>query len=69
MKQIETILYMGYNLTVLITEAQDDKATVEYFINGNQVKDWSKIKPDFQQLLTTLSDIVCKNLSLTKWSY
>ena len=66
---METIIYMGYNLSVLITEIENDNAQVEYFINGMQIKDWGKVKPDFQALFTALSDIVCKTLCLTKWSY
>lgn len=69
MKTIETITYMSYSLSVLITADEHDKATVEYFVNGLQITDWGKLKPDFQALLTTLSDVVCKNLALTKWSY
>lgn len=69
MKTIETIKYMNYDLTVLVTGGEHDKATVEYFVNGMQIMDWSKLKPDFQALLNTLADVVCKKLSLTKWSY
>lgn len=69
MKTIETTTYNGHNLTVLITEMDNDNAFVEYFINGMQVKEWSKIRPDFQALFITLSDVVCKNLCLNKSSY
>lgn len=46
-----------------------NKAAIEYFINGYQVTDWSKIKPVFQNLFTVISDEVCRNLKATKWSY
>lgn len=69
MKTIESITYMGYNLAVLVTGDDNDKAAVEYFINGMQVTDWGKIKPDFQAFFTTLADTTCKKLGLTKWSY
>lgn len=69
MKTIESITYMNHNLTVLITADKYDKAEVEYFVNGIHITDWSKLKPDFQSLFITLSDVVCKNLCLTKWKY
>ncbi len=69
MKTIEQISYMGYILAVLVTGDNNDKASVEYFINGMQVTDWSKIKPDFQDFFTCLADTTCKKLCLTKWSY
>lgn len=69
MKTIETVTYMGHNLAVLVTGDEHDKATVEYFVNGLEISDWDKLKPDFQALFSTLADVVCKNLSLTKWIY
>jgi len=66
---MKTIKYMNYDLTMLVTGDENDKANVEYFVNGLEINDWGKLKPDFQELLNTLADVVCKKLSLTKWSY
>jgi len=67
MKTIETIIYMKQELTVLVTADDRDRATVEYFLNGVQVTYLGALKRDFQELFTTLADVVCKSLSLTKW--
>lgn len=69
MKTIQNLTYGKDELTVLVTELDNEKAAVEYFINGYQVTDWSKIKPVFQNLLTAMADDVCKGYALTKWTY
>lgn len=69
MKTIETIIYKNHTLSVLITADEHDKASVEYFVNGLQITDWSKLKPDFQTMFSALADAECKILCLTKWSY
>ena len=51
------------------SQTEKGKAAVNYFLNGFEVTDWSKIKPVFQQLFTVIADDVCKNLGLIKWSY
>ncbi|HRH53293.1 MAG TPA: hypothetical protein PLN38_08215 [Chitinophagales bacterium] len=47
----------------------ETKAHVDYFIDGIQVTDWSKVAKRYQRLLTTLADNLCEGLCLTKWSY
>lgn len=69
MKTIQNITYGKDELTVLVTELDNDKAAVDYFINGYQITEWSQLKPVFKDLLTAASDDVCRNLRLTKWSY
>jgi len=69
MKTIETLTYNGFNLSVLVTVDNFDKATVEYFINGMEIGEWATIKHEFQLLFTSLVDITCKKLGATKWAY
>ena len=69
MKTIQNITYGKDELTVLVTEHDNDKAAVDYFINGYQITEWSQLKPVFKDLLTAAADDVCRNLRLTKWSY
>lgn len=74
MKTVESLIYQGVTLTILVTieevpDAEKDKAFVEYFINGYQVKDWGKIKAVYQQIFTAMADEECNKLSAVKWSY
>jgi hypothetical protein len=69
MKTLQNFTYGKEELTVVVTELDEKKAAVEYFINGIQISDWESIKPVFQNLLIAASDDVCNNLGLTKWSY
>ena len=69
MKTLRTLKTETFELAVLIEEVEPGKAQIDYFINGNQLVDWSKIKPIFQNLFTVLADDECKRLNLLKWSY
>jgi hypothetical protein len=70
MKQIETATINNNTLAVLIEwNDSDEKAYVDYFINGYHVTDWSKIKPIFQTILTAIANDLCNTHKLIKWSY
>lgn len=69
MKTLRTITEQGVQLAVVITEIEEGKAQVEYFVNGYQALRWSDLKPIYQKLLTVLADDECELLRLVKWSY
>lgn len=69
MKTLRTITEQGVQLAVIITEIEEGKAQVEYFVNGYQVLRWSDLKPIYQKLLMVLADDECELLRLIKWSY
>lgn len=69
MTTVETIHYRGVTLAVLVKVDDDSKATCTYFIDGNEIADWGRIKPVFQDLLTALADEICRNYKATKWIY
>jgi tetrahydromethanopterin S-methyltransferase subunit F len=47
----------------------DTKGYVNYFIEGSQITDWSKLITRYQRLFTTLADNLCEGLAVIKWSY
>lgn len=69
MKTLRTITEQGIQLAVVITEIENGKAQVEYFVNGYHMLRWTDIKPIYQKLLTVLADDECELLGLIKWSY
>lgn len=69
MTTVETIYFRGVALAVLVKVDDDSKATCTYFIDGNEIADWGRIKPVFQDLLTALADEICRNYKATKWIY
>jgi hypothetical protein len=69
MKALNTAIVDGKNLTVLMDELPEDKASISYFIDGLEITCWDKIKPFYQNIFTVLADDVCKGYCLTKWSY
>ena len=71
MKTIESITYKGATLTVYATiqempEGEQDRAYIEYFINGYEVKKWSEIKKVYQDLFTVLADDICQCMCAVK---
>lgn len=69
MKALNTAIMDGKNLTVLMEELPEDKASISYFIDGLELTQWDAIKPLYQQILTVLADDICKGYCLTKWAY
>ena len=71
MKATETLIYENKVFTILVEtfENDDTKAHVDYFIDGIQVTDWSKVVKRYQRLLTGLADNLCEGYCLVKWSY
>lgn len=71
MKAIEMINYEGKCLSVYVeTMPEDDsKGYVSYFIDGIEIKDWSKLVKRYQRILTALADNLCEGLAVLKWSY
>lgn len=69
MKTIQNITYGKDELTVLVTETEEGKGHVEYFVNGYQVTDWTRLKSVYQKLFSAMADDVCNKAGLTKWSY
>lgn len=71
MKAIEIINYEDKRLSILVETRPEEntRAYVSYFIDGIEIKEWSKIEKRFQRILTALADNLCEDLKLTKWSY
>jgi hypothetical protein len=70
MKRLDTIQYEGKTLAVLVQTFEDEtKAYVSYFINGDEIGDWSRLVKRYQDIFTVLSDNLCEGMGLAKWSY
>ena len=71
MKAVEIMDYEGKRFAVLVeTMPEDDtKGYVSYFIDGNQITDWSRLVKRYQVMFTALADNLCEGLAVTKWSY
>jgi hypothetical protein len=70
MKAIETIIYNGKILSVLVqTQSEENKGYISYFIDGLEITDFDKITKQFQRIFTALADNICEGLGLVKWSY
>lgn len=71
MKALEIMNYDGKMFAVLVeTKPKDDtKGYLSYFIDGNEITNFSRLVKRYQVMFTALSDTICDGLDLQKFSY
>lgn len=71
MRSIETIQYMGKQLSVFVESFPDDesKGAVSYYIDGIEIKDWGKLSKPYARILSAMADNVCEYMGVKKFSY
>ena len=68
-KATRTIIVDNFGLTVLLDEKEEGKAFIDYFVNGEQVTVWSKLKVAQATKLAEMATEICEAHGLAKWSY
>jgi hypothetical protein len=68
MKTLISAEVNGKTLTILV-EAEGNKATISYFVDGIQIIEWNKISIMYQTIFAAMVNDYCDSNNLVKWNY